>query len=152
MRSFIEYEGINEFQYENLSYFKQINVDFTFYLPNNKPAVEQIIKIGVTSEIVQKKIVRTPKGVSIEGQKITGYRLMLAGDLLWRIEYIADNKEQKIHTTNTRMPFCGYVVLSEKVTDCRIVNAVALIEDIHSEKIDIREIYNNITMMLVADL
>ncbi|MEG0013671.1 MAG: DUF3794 domain-containing protein [Cellulosilyticaceae bacterium] len=152
MRGLIEYHGIDDCAYENLPYFNQINTDFTFCVPTQKPDIEQITKVWAKPCIVQKKIVKTPKGVSLEGQNITGYKLMVVGDIQYKVEYVANEATQSLHTAHTTIPFCGYIVLPEKFNVNSILTTSIILEDIYSEQVDIRCIYNNVTMMLVTDL
>lgn len=151
-RGLIQYNGINNCAYENLPYFKQINMDFTFCVPLQKPDIEQITKVWVNPCILEKKIVHTPKGVSLEGQSVTGYKLMVMGDIVYKVEYVANEPTQSLHTAHTNIPFCGYIVLPEKFNKNAIITASVAVEDVYSEKLDLRCIYNNITMMLIADL
>lgn len=151
-RGLIEYNGINACSYENLPHFKQMNTDFTFCIPVQKPNIEQISKVWAKACILNQKIVKTPKGTSLEGQHVTGYKLMIQGDIEYKVEYVADVATQSLHTAHTTIPFCGYIVLPKKFNTSSFVSASALIEDIYSEQIDTRCIYNNITLMLIADI
>ncbi|MGL6174073.1 MAG: SPOCS domain-containing protein [Cellulosilyticaceae bacterium] len=152
IRECIEYQGINAYSYDNLSYFNQINIDFRCAIPVYSPEVKQIIKVCVSSKIEEKRVIKTPRGVSLEGQKTTGHKLMIVGNLWYRLEYVSNDAADGIYKNNAKIPFYGYVVLPEKLDGKNIRNTTALIEDIYSEKLDCREVYNNITMMLVADL
>lgn len=152
VRNLIEYHGIATCNLDHINYFNQINSDFTFCVPMQKPDVEQIVKVWVTPCIVEKKIVRTPKGESLEGQKVTGYKCMISGDIVYKVEYVALECTQPLHTAHTRIPFCGYIVLPETFNPNSIVTINVAVEDIYSELVDTRCIYNNVTMMLIADL
>lgn len=152
IRNLIEYNGISTCKYTHLPHFNQVIKDFTFCMPIQKPDIEQIVKVWVTPCIVQQKIVKTPKGTSLEGQNVTGYKVMVIGDLQVKVEYVALEVTQSIHSAHTVMPFCGYIVLPEKFNPHALVTTNVIVEDIHSEQLDTRCIYNNITMMLVADI
>lgn len=152
IRNLIEYNGLSVCKYENLPHFNQVIKDFTFCVPTQKPDIEQIVKVWVTPCIVEQKIVKTPKGTSLEGQNVTGYKLMVMGDIQYKVEYVALEATQGLHTAHVTVPFCGYIVLPEKFNPNTIITASVVVEDIHSEQLDTRCIYNNVTMMLVADL
>lgn len=151
-RNLVEYNGITDCKYEKLPHFNQVIHDFTFCVPTQKPDIEQIVKVWAKPCIVQKKIVKTPKGTSLEGQNVTGYKLMIIGDINYKVEYVALDITQSVHTAHTTIPFCGYIVLPEHFNPNSIITASVVVEDIHSEQLDTRCIYNNITMMLIADL
>lgn len=152
MRELIQYHGINQCDYGRVPYFKQLNRDFTFCVPTQKPDIEQIVKVWVTPNIIQQKIVVTPTGTSLEGECVTGYKVMLMGDIVYKVEYVADNECQSLHTAHINIPFCGYIVLPETFNPNTIVITSVAVEDIYSTLLDKRCIYNNITMMLIADL
>lgn len=151
-RNLIEYNGIGTCKSNNIPNFRQMNLDYVFCIPSQKPDIEQVVKVWVTPCIISQKILKTPKGTSLEGQTVTGYKLLIDGDITIKVEYVALETEQSLHTAHTTIPFCGYVVLPKDFNTNAIVRASALVEDIYSEQLDLRCIYNNITMMLIADV
>ena len=151
-RDLIEYNGLSYCAYEGISNFKQLNVDHIFCIPKEKPNIEQIVKVWVEACIVDKEIIKTPVGNSIEGQNITGYKLLACGDISLKIEYVACEPAQSMHTAHTKFPFCVHVVLPKDTNINAIVKATVAIEDILSEQMDLRCIYNNITMIVVVDI
>ncbi len=152
VRNLIEYHGISTCNYEDMPYFKQMNVDYTFCVPTQKPDIEQIVRVWATPSITEKKIVETPKGISLEGQQVTGAKLMVTGDIEYKVQYVANEATQSLHTAHTTYPFCGYIVLPENYRSNTMIEASVSIEDIYSDQMDLRCIYNNITMMIIADI
>ncbi|MFR5265288.1 SPOCS domain-containing protein [Clostridium sp.] len=150
-RGLIEYNGINSCP-KNVLNFKQINIENIFSIPSVKPDMEQLVKVYATGEIIHHEIVETPVGKSLEGQILTGYKLLVSGDIIMKFEYVALEKTQPVHTAHNRFPFCGYIVLPENFNKYSITFPTITIEDIYSEKTDSRCIYNTITMMLSADI
>lgn len=151
-RNLIEYNGISKCGFKDLPHFRQVNVDYIFCIPEQKPNIEQVVKVWAEPCVMDTEIVKTPVGTSLEGQNITGYKLLVCGDMKLKIEYVACEKTQSVHTAHTTFPFCGYVVLSKDINPNAIIKASAAIEDIFSEQIDLRCVYNNITMMIIADV
>lgn len=152
MRNLIEYHGISNGIYGTSPHFKQMNVEFTFCVPTQKPDIEQVVKVWVKPSIFSYKVVKTPKGTSLEGQNVTGYKLMIQGDIQYKVEYVALEPEQSLHTAHTTIPFCGYVVLPERFNPNVFIATNVEVEDIYSDLVDTRCIYNNVTLMLSADL
>lgn len=148
----IEYNGISSCIYGDISYFKQFSVEHVFCIPKEKPNIEQIIKVWGEACILDKEIINTPVGTSVEGQSITGYKLLVCGDISLKIEYVACEPTQSVHTAHSKFPFCGYIVLPKDTNLNAIIKATVSIEDIFSEQMDLRCIYNNITMIIVADI
>lgn len=151
IRDLVEYYGISDCL-SSIETFNQINIDYIFNIPIQKPDLEQILKVWVDPCIVSKKIVKTPKGISLEGQKVTGKKLLVCGDMSIKIEYVACNATQGVHSAHTKFPFCAYVVLPESFNENAIVNVSVAVEDVDSHQMDLRSIYNNITMMVIADI
>ena len=150
-RDLIDYHGIDKCTFSS-NFFKQLNLDFIFCVPDQKPDIEQIVKVWVKPCIVHQEIIKTPKGTSLEGQNITGKKLMINGDIELKVEYVACTATQNVHTAHTKFPFCSYVVLPNDFNPNTLVSASVLIEDVLSEQMDLRCIYNNITLMMVADI
>jgi len=151
-RNLIEYNGISTCKSTNIRNFRQTNIDYVFCIPTQKPNIEQVVKVWAKACVLSQKLVKTPKGTSLEGQTVTGYKLMVDGDINLKIEYVALETEQSLHTAHTTFPFCGYVVLPEDFNPNSIVSSSVAIEDIYSEQLDLRCVYNNITMMIIADV
>lgn len=152
IRDLIEYNGIASCAYKNVSTFKQMNTDYIFCIPDPKPDIEQIVRVWVDSCVTSTQLVKTPTGTSLEGQTVTGYKLLVTGDISLKIEYVACNSVQSVHTAHTKFPFSSYVVLPENTNPNAIIKGNVAIEDVFSEQMDCRCIYNNITMLVVADV
>lgn len=158
MRELIEYDGITIYPYENIPYFTQLNVDYIFSIPPEKPDIDRIVSVYVQGSITDSKVICTVKGKSVEGQNLDGYDVMVSGEMFIKIEYLECGScdicecNTPINTTETTFSFYGNVVLPETINVDSIVNVSVGIEDIFSDKMDLRSIYNNITMMLIADI
>lgn len=151
MRDLIQYEGIEGCNYTNGS-FKQTNVDNTFCVPVVKPDIEQIVKVWGNAEIYKYRIIKTPVGESLEGQLLTGYKLIIMGQIKMKYEYVALEETQSVHTAHNVVPFCSYIVMPKKFNPSSLVFPTVLIEDIHSEQVGDRCVYSNITIMLNAEI
>lgn len=151
-RDLISYNGISTCFYNDLENFRQVNIDHIFCIPDQKPNIEQIVKVWADACVISREVVSTPIGTSLEGQNLTGHKLLVCGDIDLKIEYVACESSQSVHTASTKFPFCGYIVLPKGTNPNAMIKASVVIEDIFSEQIDCRCIYNNITMMIIADI
>ncbi len=151
-RDLIEYHGINNCSYKDIKNFKQVSNDYMLCLPDAKPNMEHLVKVWVDSIVIDKEIIKTPKGTSFEGQNLTGYKLLVCGDIHLKVEYVACDKTQSIHTAHSTFPICEYVVLPKDFNFNSLISASIIIEDVFSEQVDSRCLYNNITMLVVADV
>ncbi|WP_069680160.1 DUF3794 domain-containing protein [Clostridium taeniosporum] len=152
VRGLIEYNGIDNCIRSRMKNFKQVNFESTFCVPCQKPDIEQIIKVSADTKILKYEIVKTPVGLSLEGQKVTGYKLLVSGDINYKIQYVADETTQSVHTFHESIPFCGYIVLPKKFNKDSYINPSALVEDISVEQMDERCVYGNINLLLIADI
>ncbi|MEF9992484.1 MAG: DUF3794 domain-containing protein [Romboutsia sp.] len=151
-KNLILYNGISNCTPSNIQYFNQLNIDYTLCIPNQKPDIDQITKVWLDTCVVGSEIIKTPVGASLEGQILTGYKLLVCGDIKLKIEYIACDATQSVHSAHTVIPFCEYIVLPVNTNINTLINPSIIIEDIFSEQLDCRCIYNNITMMLIANM
>ncbi|MGL4772520.1 MAG: DUF3794 domain-containing protein [Clostridium sp.] len=152
VRGLIEYTGIDTCIRSNIKNFRQVNFESTFCVPCQKPDIEQIVKVSGKTSIYKFEIVKTPVGISLEGQEVTGYKLLVSGDINYKIQYVANEPTQSVHTFHQTVPFCGYIVLPKNFNKGSYINPSALIEDIALEQIDERCVYTNITLLLIADI
>ncbi|MGL4742682.1 MAG: hypothetical protein ACRC41_18165 [Sarcina sp.] len=152
LRNLIEYNNINEYCLNNVEIFKQTNLDCIFCIPVQKPDIEQITKVWVEPCIKCEKLIKTPVGVSLEGQRTTGYKYLIEGNMCIKVEYVAFEAEESLHRVYTNVPFCVYVVMPENLNKNALVTPSIVIEDINSIQMDARCIYNNITFMAIVDL
>ncbi|MGL4450021.1 MAG: SPOCS domain-containing protein [Sarcina sp.] len=151
-RDLIEYNNINDHCVKHVENFRQSNLDYVFCIPVQKPDIEQIVKVWAEPCIKCGKLVITPVGTSLEGQTVTGYKYLMEGSITLKVEYVALETSQSLHTVQTEVPFCSYVVLPKDFNKNTIITPSVLIEDINSTQMDCRCIYNNITFMAIVDL
>lgn len=151
VKTLIEYVGISEYLPNNPNIFKQLNIEETLCLPQNKPDIEQIIKI--ISEIIIKstKVIRTPRGKSLEGQTLSGFEIIVEGELKQKIQYVANEPTQTVHAAHFNLPFSTYIVLPENFILGTPVTVKGYIEDIYAKQIGKRCIFKNTTILLTAD-
>lgn len=151
VRNLIQYAGLSDNIPETSAVFKQLNVEQNYCLPDTKPDIEQIIK--VISEVIIKstKVIKTPVGRSLEGQALTGWKLVVEGAVRLKIQYVADVPEQSVHAAHALIPFSTFIVLPEDFIPGTLVTVRGFIEDVYAQRMDERCIFNNITLILTAD-
>lgn len=148
----IEYDGIDICTVSSYKYFRQFNKEQILCIPVQKPDIEQIVKVWAKASILKHSVIRTPVGVSLEGQVMTGYKLFVLGEIHIKYQYVADYVEQSVHTAEGTIPFCEYVVLPENFSESQTIFPHVAIEDIFCKQLDCRCINNNFTLMLIANL
>lgn len=144
----IEVIGIDEELPKYSRYFKQFQVQEVCNIPNEKPDIEKILRLIVSVEIIFTKIISTSKGISNEGQKLTGIKLLVRGKLIQKLEYIATGPQQAVHAAEFENPFSTYIVLDECILNNGTFEVTPYIEDIYIKQIDKRSVFKNITIFL----
>ncbi len=153
-RNLIEYVGISTKDDipEDVMAYKQFNIEENLKIPCRKPEIEQILKVIAEVEITSTRIIETPKGTSLEGQILTGWKVIIEGNLIQKIQYVADCPEQPTHAAEFEVPFSTFVVLSEDFQTGFPVFVDAYIEDIYVEQIGKKQIFKNVTVLVTAQI
>lgn len=150
VKNLIVYDGISDFKPENSNVFKQLDVEGNFCLPDAKPDIEQIVKVISEIKIKSTKVIKTPKGTSLEGQILTGWKLVIEGSIAQKIQYVADEPTQTVHAAHNNIPFSTYMVLPANFVMGTPVIVQGYIEDVFAMQNGKRCIFNNIAMLLNA--
>ncbi|MGL4800953.1 MULTISPECIES: hypothetical protein [Peptostreptococcaceae] len=152
MRGNVLYKGIDEYIPENLNTFTQMNVDKTFTLNSDMPNIDEIIKVSIEHNIKNSKIVKTAIGTSLEGQNLTGYKLLSEGVFNLRIDFCADDEMSSIYTFKDNLFFNNCTTLSKESNLNSKVCEQVYVEDIYCQKIDDRDILINISFIFIAEV
>lgn len=134
-----------------ISAFKQLSKEEYLKIPCQKPDIEEILSTLVEVEIVNTKIIDTPIMTSLEGQNLTGKKLIIEGILDQKIEYVALLPEQSVHSAHFRVPFSTFIVLPPDFIEENLA-VEGVIEDVFTEKIDCRTIFKNVTFLVKAQM
>lgn len=148
----IEYNGIEKCMSSNNMYFKQENIEDVICISCQKPDMEQIVKVWAKTYIDEYNLVKTPIGTSLEGQIMTGSKLMVSGEINLKYQYVSCEVDQSVHMAEGIIPFCMYLVLPKKYTSVNSIFPRIAIEDVFSKQTSCRKIYNSLTLTLIADL
>lgn len=157
IRNSIEYYGIDSLnnrlcKLQDIKNFKQSNINLQLCLPKEKPNIGQILSVKIDKNISKTKLVKTPVGKSMEGQILTGYKLLVMGDIGFEINYVASGCNQSVHSFHGCVPFCEYVVMPEVFNVEETIVPEIYIEDIYINQKDCRCMYGSVTLMVVAEL
>ena len=151
-RKLIEYYGICKCESNNIKNFTQVNKEYILKIPLCNPDIDEITKVWVKVCEDDVELIKTPCGKSVEGQILTGNKLLVCGRINLKIQYISCSSQQSIHTAIEEIPFCGTIVLPKGFNKYAYKKVTICVEDIFSQKLDSRNIYNNITMIFIADI
>ncbi|HEX9061476.1 MAG TPA: DUF3794 domain-containing protein [Clostridia bacterium] len=146
----IEVSGLADAFPVNPVNFKQLSVQETLTIPKVKPDVEQIVSVTAEVKIKCKNVINTPEGTSIEGQILTGKKLVVEGVISQKVEYVAAEPTQPVHAVHFDIPFSSYIVLPSTFQPCTPVEVTGYIEDIFVQLLNKRTIFKNVAILLDA--
>lgn len=112
IRDFVKYKGIPD-KISSSKYFRQIVVNQNFCLPIEKPDIEQITSVAVSTEEVYSERIQTPVGTSEEGYHLSGSSVAVRGNLNIKMKYVGLLPKQPIFSAYFVLPFFTTVVLEE---------------------------------------
>lgn len=150
VKDLIEYTGISEYLPTSPCSFKQFNLQECLKIPDVKYDIEQILKVICEVFIIDTRVIKTPIAKSLEGQILTGWKLIVEGELKQKIEYVAALPNQPVHAVHFNIPFSSFIILPECFEISDVINVTGYIEDIFVRQIDKRNIFKNITILLDA--
>lgn len=129
---------------ENFMYFKQLNVYETISFNNNVYKMSyctnqelDIYKIEYTIptvDIISTKIIKTMEGTSLEGQHLTGKKLVVIGEINLSLLLTYHIGCNKCNTTikDVNIPFSTFIIIPKDTCNEDVINLRYLIEDVSS--------------------
>lgn len=141
---------------KDVRYFKEEVICGILSIPEPKPDMERLLDVMVWPEIVNTNLVETQRGLSHEGQRLTGVKLVVEINLKEKVTYVANEPSQSAHVSHYEALKGMFVILPEYVGDkkvCELVRANRLvitpyIEDVCARMLDSRTIHRCIMLFL----
>ncbi|MGL5086326.1 MAG: hypothetical protein ACRC68_11530 [Clostridium sp.] len=140
----------------DVKYFKEELICEILTIPLQKPDMERLLDVMVWPEIENVNLIDTEKGMSNEGQKLTGVKLVVEVRLKAKVTYVAQETTQAAHAAHFETLKSMFVILPEYVNGrktCDLVRANRLIvtpyvEDTSARMLDIRKIHKCVMLFL----
>lgn len=141
---------------KDIKYFKEEAICEVLTIPCQKPDMERILDIMVWPEIENIRLVDTEEGYSIEGQRLSGTKLVVEVRLKEKVTYVADEITQSVHAAHYETLKSIFVVVPAIIDDKPICNLVKTgrlsvepyVEDAMWEMIDCRRIHKCVMLFL----
>lgn len=130
--------------------FKQFIIQKNLVLPEDKPDIEQILQVNTSVIITSKRVIRTPIATSLEEQRLTGWKLVIEGQLKLRIKYVADISTQNVHGAHFNAPFSTFIIMPPDFEEDMPVNVESYVEAVYAQPLGKRKIFYNATLLLVS--
>lgn len=141
---------------ETANYFKEELVSEILTIPTQKPDIERVLDILVWPEIENIKLIETPVGVSNEGQRLSGAKLVVEVRLKQKVTYVANEPTQSVHAAHYETLKSMFVILPTEVGENNIcdlvrtnrINVTPYIEAVHFRQLDCRTIHKCVMVFL----
>ncbi|PKM90807.1 MAG: hypothetical protein CVU87_01165 [Firmicutes bacterium HGW-Firmicutes-12] len=133
-----------------LDTFKQFIVQKNLVLPADKPNIEQIIQVDSRVIITSKRFIQTPIATSLEEQRLTGWKLVVEGQIKLKVKYVADIATQNVHGAHFNVPFSIFIVLPPDFEEETLVDVESYVEAIYAQPLGKRKIFYNASMLLLS--
>ncbi len=132
-----------------ISNFKQISLNSKVTIPNVKPDIKTLDNVDAKIEIKEHYVIDVISGVSNEGQRLYGKKLIVHGELNASIEYTEPC--DSVHSAHWSIPFTTYIVLPKDYAKNKI-DVGSIIEKISSVALNSRELEINTLLLVVASI
>lgn len=144
----------------NPKYFKEEAICELLTIPHEKPDMERILDIVVWAEIENIRLVETEVGNSIEGQKLSGNKLVVEVSLKEKVTYVADEPTQTVHAAHYEMLKSVFIIVPKTIGEkslCNLIKSDRIIvtpyvEDVSFRMIDCRTIHKCVMLFLNASI
>lgn len=133
-----------------ISNFKQISLNSKVEIPSVKPDLYMLDNTVANTVITDYYVVDVINGVSNEGQRLYGKKLIVHGEVKASIEYTEPC--DSVHSAHWNIPFTTYIVLPKDFTKNKDVVVTALVENVSSQAINCREVEINTLALVVATI
>lgn len=151
VRDGISYSGISDYIPNEITSFEQRNTDKVITINQKLPNIDDILKVSISKELENSNVAKTATGVSLEGQSLSGYKLLTEGKFVVRIDYCSESNNGCIYTFKEVIYFNNATTIpKDKGQGSRVVEDV-YIEDIYVEKISERDLIVNISFIFAIE-
>lgn len=138
------------------TYFKEEAISEILSIPCPKPDIEKVLDLMVWPEVEDMEIVDTPQGVSNEGQRLSGVKLVVKIRLREKLTYVADDPAQSVHAVHFEMLKSMFVILPQEVDGNRTcdlvrtkrVTATPYVEAVYPRELDERSVHKCVLLFL----
>ncbi|MGL4990671.1 MAG: hypothetical protein ACRCYE_05120 [Sarcina sp.] len=148
----------NQSMPKEMEYFKEEIINEILTIPEQKPDMERLLKTLVDVTVEDKKLIKTEKGLSNEGQILTGYKLIVKLRIKEKVTYVADHCTQSVHAAHYETIKNLFIIIPETIDGedvCVLLKRGKLkvtpyLECVESRMLDERTIHK--CVMLIVDV
>ncbi|MGL4762159.1 MAG: hypothetical protein ACRCWG_11985 [Sarcina sp.] len=129
-KNLIEYIGLSKYFPNNLKIFKKATLKAPITLLDTEPSVNQITKVFLEIQLIETVLIDTATGHSLDGNILTGKKLICYALANYKIYYISNEKPQTIQFYNSKLPIVESIVVPTTYKqECNIATSI-FVDDI----------------------
>jgi Tol biopolymer transport system component len=156
----IKKNGISKCSKKNIGYFTQFTSCEKIEVSCSKPDINHIISVIVDPKIISTRIVNTPKGISAEGQHLTGKKLCIEIQLNQKIMYVADSPNQSVHAVENTAYCSTYIIVPDCIDGSdpnnllvsSLLRTEVYVEDISVQQLGKRKIDKKVYLLIQTEV
>lgn len=139
-----------------VKYFKEEIINEILEIPPQKPDIERLLNTLVSVNVDSLKLIRTEKGLSNEGQNLSGYKLLVKVRIREKVMYVADQCSQPVHASHYEDVRNFFVILPEEIDDIPVCNlyksgkllVTPYVECVETKMLDKRHIHKCVMLLI----
>ncbi|MGL5416305.1 MAG: SPOCS domain-containing protein [Clostridium sp.] len=143
---------------EKSKYFKEEAICEILTISAQKPDIERILDVVVWPSIENIKLVETEVGISVEGQRLSGYKVIVELRIKEKVTYVASEVTQSVHAAHFESLKSVFVVIPKEIDGkptCNLIKAGKLnvtpyVEAVQTRLLDCRKIHK--CVMIFVDV
>ncbi len=134
---------------KEVTIFKQEIINEIQKLKDDRPDIERLLDTLISIEVLKTEFVKTEKGVSQEGQILTGNKLLVKLCIKEKTKYVADYKTQPVHVEFFETYKSFFIILPDYIDECdENIVVTPIIENVETKMLDHRHIQKSIMLLL----
>ncbi|MGG7178590.1 hypothetical protein ACQPU1_13395 [Clostridium paraputrificum] len=132
-KNLIEYSGISKYIPKGLNSYKEVDVESIIKVKKDNIKIKEIVKVSTLSNIMSTRVIKTPVCESLEGQRLTGEKYVIEGELSIRVDYLSKEEVNRIYCLNHKEFFSSSIILHKDLIGGSTLIPSIFIETINGE-------------------
>ncbi|WP_297519993.1 hypothetical protein [uncultured Clostridium sp.] len=143
---------------ENPIYFKELEFAEFLELENTDPDIDSVNSIKIWPEVEDIQVIKTEIGISNEGQKLTGTKLIIIVKINEKITYSGVSTDEPVHIIYNEVYKSLFIIVPENLKKLDIkalirANRVFIapyVQTVYARKFSCRKIYKATSIFIEA--
>ncbi|MFI3201246.1 MAG: hypothetical protein R3Y54_06955 [Eubacteriales bacterium] len=143
---------------KEVAIFKQEIINEVQEISQDNPSMERLLGTTITVDVEHMEIIETEVGVSNEGQRLSGIKLLVQLSICEQTSYVGDHCTQPVHGEYFESHRSFFVIMPETIDGRSVcdyqdeLQVTAYIEDIETRMLDSRHLQKCIMLLINVTL